>query len=306
MPNLDTDDALATLMAQHQLPPEYRQTLSDVIEPLALSLYQASEAPDTPLVVGIHGAQGTGKSTLTDFLRVLLAYRYRCSTASLSLDDIYHTRETRCQLAEEVHPLMITRGVPGTHDLDLGHKVLDQLVAANAGSRTAIPVFNKAIDDREPEARWPLFIGRPRIILVEGWCLGASPQPEADLREAANELEQKEDSDGRWRSYVNLQLAGPYKTFFHRIGQMIMLRAPSMAAVVRWRTQQEHRLAEAQTGARDPEVDSSAPPRRIMTDDQLRRFIMHYERITRHCLEEIPGRADVLLLLDENHNLIRA
>lgn len=308
MPNTDTDDALEALMNQHQLPPAYRRTVNDVLEPLALSLHQASRHAETPLVVGIHGAQGTGKSTLTDFLRVLLAYRYKCPTASLSLDDIYCTREQRARLADDVDPLLMTRGVPGTHDLDLGNRVLDELMAANAGSRTAMPTFNKALDDREPEENWPLFIGHPEIILVEGWCLGARPEDDQALAGPMNELEANEDSGGSWRRYVNEQLKGPYQAFFDRIDLLVMLKAPSMEAVARWRTEQEHKLAERYQVAPRVGEDGArpAPEVRIMSDQELERFIMHYERITRHCLDEMPERADVLLELDEDHNLTRA
>lgn len=308
MPNTDTDDAIAALMSQHRLPAAYRKTLNDIIEPLALSLYQASQGADRPLVIGIHGAQGTGKSTLTDFLRVLLAYRYRCPTASLSMDDIYHTRETREQLAAEVHPLLITRGVPGTHDIGLGNQVLDRLIAANAGSRTPLPLFNKAVDDREPEEKWPLFIGHPGIILVEGWCLCAQPEPDSALATPVNVLEETEDRDGRWRAYVNDQLKGPYADFFARVELLVMLKAPSMASVLEWRTLQEHRLAEAYRDAPKEGVngESTAPEMRIMSDQEVQRFIMHYERTTRHALEEMPARADVLLTLDEDHTLRQA
>ena len=305
MPNTDTDDALEALMKQHQLPPEYRRTVRDVLEPLALSLYQASRHSDTPLVVGIHGAQGTGKSTLTDFLRVLLAYRYQCPTASLSLDDIYCTRADRLKLAETVHPLLITRGVPGTHDLVLGSQVIHELVSANAGSRTAMPIFNKALDDREPDENWPLFIGHPEIILLEGWCLGARPESDDALAQPINALEAEEDRDGHWRTYVNDQLRGPYREFFDRLDLLIMLKAPSMAAVKRWRTEQERKLAERYRGA--PKEGESggrpAPEVRIMSEQELERFIMHYERITRNCLAEMPERADVVLALDEDHQL---
>lgn len=307
MPNTDTDDALEALMAQHRLPSSYRRTVNDIIEPLALSLYQASKSADRPLMVGIHGAQGTGKSTLTDFLRVLLAYRYRCPTASLSLDDLYHTRQTRAELARDIHPLLATRGVPGTHDLNLGQRVLDALMSANAGSRTPLPAFNKALDDREPEENWPLFIGRPGIILLEGWCVGIPPQPDDTLEEPVNALEADEDPDGRWRQYVNDQLRGPYKALFDRLEVLIMLRAPSMDAVLRWRTLQEHRLADAHESApkEGENGGAGAPELRIMSDQEVVRFIMHYERLTRYALSELPGKADVVLTLDEDHQLTR-
>ena len=307
MPETATEQALENLIAHHRLPPEYRQTLNNIIEPLALSLHQASRHGKGPLLVGIHGAQGTGKSTLTDFLRTLLAHRYQCPTASLSLDDIYHTRATRERLASEVHPLLLTRGVPGTHDLELGNRILEELSEANAGSRTPLPAFDKALDDREPEQRWPVFIGKPQIILLEGWCLGARPQPDDELLKPVNDLEAEEDPDGSWRRFVNEQLRGPYREFFDRLHFLIMLRAPSMERVLEWRTLQEHRLAESRANAPKAGADQgdAAPQQRIMTDADIARFVMHYERITRHCLQEMPERADIVLNLDDNHRMTR-
>ena len=307
MPETAIEQALENLIAHHRLPPDYRQTLNNIIEPLALSLHQASRHCKGPLLVGIHGAQGTGKSTLTDFLRTVLAHRYHCPTASLSLDDIYHTRATREQLAREVHPLLLTRGVPGTHDLELGNRILEELSEANAGSRTPLPAFDKAVDDREQEQRWPVFIGKPKIILLEGWCLGAHPEPEDELLKPVNDLEAQEDPDGSWRRYVNEQLEGPYREFFDRLHFLIMLRAPSMERVLEWRTLQEHRLAEARVNAPNEGGGRNkvAPQQRIMSDSAIARFVMHYERITRHCLQEMPERADIVLNLDDNHRMTR-
>ena len=71
-----------------------------------------------PLIIGINGAQGSGKSTLADYIK-----SYMCaeghSAVSLSLDDFYLTREERFQLSRDTHPLLATRGVPGTHDTAL-------------------------------------------------------------------------------------------------------------------------------------------------------------------------------------------
>ena len=82
-----------------------------------LEKYQT--ARDKPLIIGINGSQGSGKSTLADYLCTMLNERYQLRCVSLSLDDFYLTKLERQQLASQVHPLLETRGVPGTHDIPL-------------------------------------------------------------------------------------------------------------------------------------------------------------------------------------------
>ena len=287
------------LIAEQGLPADYSQTVNEVIIPLAQGLVDRQAVQGRALVVGIHGAQGTGKSTLALFLARMLTAVFDCPTVTLSLDDLYLTRSERETLARQVHPLLITRGVPGTHDITLGHQVLDQLQAARSGSETRLPAFDKAVDDRQPFSRWPLHEGEVKIVLLEGWCLAAEPEPESALLAPVNELEAGEDADGRWRRYVNAQLAGPYRDFFARIDYLIMLQAPSMAHVVAWRTLQEHKLAESRVVA--PNGCNSSL--RLMSDTEILRFVMHYERITRHALTEMPARADLLLVVDDQHRI---
>lgn len=302
---MDIRPVLDNLIHQERLPASYHDTIAEVIEPLARQVADLAARRERPLVLGIHGAQGTGKSTLTRFLKALLEQRYQCPCASFSLDDLYHTRTTREQLAQRIHPLLITRGVPGTHDLDLGWRTLEQLWRASDHSETRLPAFSKALDDRLPEDQWPVFRGRPAVILLEGWCVGARPEPEAALARPCNELEAREDADGRWRHYVNRQLGTVYGDFFAAVQRLIMLQAPSMECVVRWRTLQEHKLAGHATDAPEEGMNAvaNAPQKRTMTDAQIRRFVMHYERITRFALAEMPARADVLLSVDADHRI---
>ncbi|MDC0663825.1 hypothetical protein [Marinobacter sp. SS21] len=297
------------LLAQERLPSTYRDTAMTIILPLARELQRRQRAAGRTLLVGIHGAQGTGKSTLTLFLQSLLTEHLNCACSSFSLDDIYLTQAERQRLAETVHPLLRTRGVPGTHDLDLGQRLIDQLVKASADSEVAIPFFDKARDDRVPEAQWPRFSGVAAIVLVEGWCLGARPETDPQkLMAPQNELERRDDPDGVWRRYVNHRLDTDYAQFFSQLDRLIMLRAPSMACVLRWRTLQEHKLARRLDDApeRSDEPVVEAKPPRIMTDDQVAWFIMHYERITRRTLIEMPSRADWVIDVNENHGLTLA
>lgn len=234
-----------------------------------------------PVVLGLCGAQGSGKSTLADALAKMLNGA-GTSTAILSLDDIYKTKADRLAMAHRVHPLFATRGVPGTHDVELAQAVLDLL---GRGEAAALPRFDKAADDRCPVAAWPLAPADTRVLIFEGWCVGARPEAPAALLSPVNALERDEDAQGIWRAHVNAALAGDYQALFAPIDLLVMLAAPGFDVVHRWRTQQEHALRACGNGG--------------MADGEIERFIRHYERLTRHILATMPGYADVTVTLDE-------
>jgi D-glycerate 3-kinase len=280
----------AFLAAQHRhrIPATRANDLARVYLPLAA--WVAARKQDGPLIIGVNGAQGSGKSTLCDFLRLILEQCHGQRVAVLSIDDLYLTRTERQTLASEVHPLLITRGVPGTHDVTLGLATLQRLRTATETDLTPLPAFDKASDDRRPAADWPMFLGRPDILLFEGWCVGTTPQADAELIEPVNALERDEDADGRWRHFVNRQLETAYRHLFAELDRLIFLSVPDMERVLEWRTLQEQKLA-ATAGAGQHIMEAAA----------LRRFVMHYERLTRHNLAELPARADVTLSLNDQH-----
>lgn len=255
-------------------------TVVDLLQDLVGAALARRTRPG-PLVIGLCGAQGSGKSTLAAELAARIGH-----TAVLSLDDLYLTRAARIQLACDVHPLLRTRGVPGTHDIGLGLGVLDAL---DRGDDTPLPRFDKARDDRAPREQWRIARGDTQVLLLEGWCVGAQPQTAAALSEPVNVLERDDDVDGRWRRYVNSALAGDYQRLFARIERLVLLAAPSFPIVRDWRAQQEDALRA---------VAGSAAIG-VMDDACLARFIAHYERLTRHVLAEMPGRADLTIRLDE-------
>lgn len=259
---------------------------------LPLAAWIDRRKTSVPMVVGINGAQGSGKSTLCGFVALVLTQAFGYRVASFSIDDLYLTRAERRKLAQTVHPMLMTRGVPGTHDVQLGLAVIDALLHAGPRQSTLIPAFDKAMDDRSPRADWPAFIGGADIVIIEGWCLGARPQDDPALAVSVNELEETEDADGTWRRYVNEQLKDGYATLLARLDALIMLKVPSMASVYAWRALQERKLA----ATLDPDRHH-----RIMDAAALRRFIMHYERLTLAMLAEMPQRADVTLGLDAAH-----
>lgn len=236
-------------------------------------------------VLGLCGAQGSGKTTLARKVVAALD-REGIVATTISLDDIYLTRVERRDLARTVHPLLATRGVPGTHDVGLGLAVLDALAR---GERPALPRFDKAADDRAPIGAWPLAPAGCRVLVFEGWCVGARPQDAAKLAEPVNLLERTEDPDGRWRAYANACLAGPYQALFARLDALVLLAAPSFAVVEGWRLQQEAELGQGAA---------------IMDGPAIARFVQFYERLTRHILSEMPGRADLVARLDESRAVI--
>lgn len=240
------------------------------------------------LVVGICGAQGSGKSTLARAL-ACRAEAGGVASAVLSLDDLYLTRAEREALGREVHPLLRTRGVPGTHDVALG---LATIAALERGEPARLPRFGKGRDDRAPECEWPSAPANTRLLIFEGWCMGATAESEEALVQPVNALEREEDARSIWRRYANRALAGPYRLLFQRLDMLIFLAAPGFEVVRDWRIEQEQSLR-----------DAGAPA--AMDDAQITRFIQHYERLTRHILAEMPARADLVAWLGRDRSAQR-
>lgn len=278
-------DALDALLAEEALPDSYRTVVDQAWRPLADRIADKRRAAGRPILVGINGAQGSGKTTLCRFLAELLLPERGLKTAVLSLDDLYLPHAERQRLAEQVHPLFATRGVPGTHDVALGVDLIHRLLGGEG--EVATPRFDKAIDDRAQSDR--TITAPVDVLLFEGWCVGAEPQDEAELVEPINALETIEDPDGRWRGAANDALAGPYRALFDPIDLLVMLRPPDFESVIANRRLQEAKL-RARTG-------------RGMTDAQLDRFIQHYERLTCHMLATLPAKADVLIDFDSQRQV---
>ena len=239
-----------------------------------------------PLVIGICGAQGSGKTTLVAQLHQQLAQR-GVRAAVLSLDDLYLPRSERARLATTVHPLFATRGVPGTHDIALG---LATIAAMERGESAPLPRFSKAADDRLPVTQWPHAPEHCEVLMLEGWCLGARPQD--DVTVPVNPLETLEDQGAVWRGYANSALAGDYQRLFARIDCLVLLAAPDWAVVAKWREQQEAALRAGGGGAA------------VMSAAEIGRFIQHYERLTRWILAEMPDRADLVVRLGPDREVL--
>ena len=293
------DQAYIKFISDHQLPESYIEQALRCFSPLAKSIADAQKKAKRTLLLGINGSQGSGKSTLADFLALLLRKNDGLNVVVLSIDDFYFTLQQRQSLAKRIHPLLITRGVPGTHDIELAIDVIQQL--KDGTCPTLVPRFNKAIDDRYPEEEWQTITTKTDIIILEGWCLGAEPQAEDELFEPVNELEKVEDPDSRWRSYVNQQLQDVYPQLFNLVDRWVMLKAPSFDCVYQWRLEQENKLRSSELNSQHETANSAD---RIMDSKQIARFIQHYQRITEGLLETLPARVDYLFKLDKNRKII--
>lgn len=232
-------------------------------------------------VYGIAGLQGSGKSTLSAQIAALAEADGR-RVVVLSIDDFYLDREDRLALARDVHPLLATRGPPGTHDLALACDTVDAL---RDGRTTPLPRFDKIGDVRLPRAAWPSCAGADLVIL-EGWFLETPPQPAAELSEPLNALERAEDPYGTWRQYCNEALGRDYPALWRRIDRLVFLQGPGFEVVPDWRWQQEQTLQ-----AREPE-------RRAMSRPQVDRFVQFFERTSRQALRTLPAIADRTVRLD--------
>lgn len=279
-------DALAQFVAREGLPDDYVATVQRWFLPLAEDILQRVARSREAPIIGVSGCQGSGKTTLAALLVLLARELAGLRAVSLSIDDFYHTRDTRQRLAREVHPLFATRGVPGTHDVPLAIATLEAL---RSPGEVAIPRFDKAVDDRAPESAWPRLLAPVDLIVLEGWCLAVPPQPEAELQAPINELEAREDAEGVWRRHVNRVLTEEYGDWYGMVDYLVMLRAPGFGKVREWRGRQERKLAER----------AGSQGTRLMSEAELDRFIQHYERLTRHGLAVLPERADVVFDLTD-------
>jgi D-glycerate 3-kinase len=281
---------ISEVCAEEGLPGSYASCVQQTIVPLAASIVELRERQAQPVAVGVSGAQGSGKSTISLFLCNWLVREEGLSTAVVSLDDLYLGKASRMELSQTSHPLFAVRGVPGTHDVKLGMQIMRALTGATQ-SRIRIPVFAKSLDDRLPEAEWREVDAPVDVVLFEGWCVGVGPQPDPDLAEPINDLERRKDPDGTWRRKVNKRLAYDYRQLFAMLDALIFLRVPSFDKVLEWRRLQEAKLRVADGAGQ--------------SDAELAEFIQYYERLTRHALASLPETADIVVDIDDSHSPTR-
>ncbi len=241
-------------------------------------------------IIGLTGGQGSGKSTISSILKIILKYGFNLNTVNFSIDDFYKTYAERKKMSKNVSPLFLTRGVPGTHDTKLLYECLRKLKSSNF-RKMLIPKFDKSRDDRSPKKNWQIINKKPNIVIFEGWCVGVRPQKKKDLLVPINRLEKAEDKKKIWRKKVNFELEKKYSKIFKLIDKIIFLKVPSFKHVFKWRLLQEKKLKITSKG------------NKIMSVPQIRTFVMFYERLTKHMLKNFDKEADVIIKIDNKHKL---
>ena len=258
--------------------------------PLSNKIYESFKKDKKTKVISLTGGQGSGKSTISKILKIILKEAYNLNTVVFSIDDFYKTLKERKIMSKKINSLFLTRGVPGTHDTRMLLQCLKNL-KNDKFKKLNIPKFDKSTDDRSPKSKWVQVKKKPDIVIFEGWCVGVSAQKNKDLNFPVNKLEKQKDNKRIWRQKVNSELKKDYNKIFNLVDKLIFLKVPSFQYVFRWRLLQEKKLRITSKG------------NKTMNDKQIKNFVMYYERITKHMLKTLPKTADTVISIDEKHRL---
>ena len=256
--------------------------------PLSEWLYSIYKKDKKIKIIGLSGGQGAGKSTITGILKFILKRKYGLNLCVFSIDDFYKTKAERKKMSKKVHPLFLTRGVPGTHDLNLINRTIKQLKKKRFKT-VLIPKFDKSMDDRSKKNKWQKIKKPPHLIIFEGWCVGARHQKNTELKKPLNLIERKHDGDLIWRKTVNNSLKNHYKKLFNKIDRLVYLKAPNFDNIFKWRLLQEQKMK------------LTSKNKKTMSKSQIREFIMFYERITRNMMRNFSRISDLTVFLDGSH-----
>ena len=284
---------LKFLKSQEVMSEPFRDKISQLIKfylPISKMIHEKYLEKRKTIVIGLSGGQGSGKSTISNILKIILKDGFSLETAIFSIDDFYKTLKERKIMSKKISPLFLTRGVPGTHDTRMLYSCIKNLKKTRF-KKIMIPRFDKSIDDRCSKNKWIKINTKPNIVIFEGWCVGVKPQKKKDLIIPLNKLEKEKDKKKVWRLKVNTELKNKYKKIFNLIDKLIFLKVPSFEYVLKWRLLQEKKLRITTKG------------KKIMTNHQVSNFIMFYERLTKHMLKTLNYNSDTVVSIDKKHRL---
>jgi len=246
-----------------------------------------------PLIIGLAGGQGSGKTTISSILTLILQKYFKLNVFKVSIDDFYKTRKDRRLLSKNKHPLLMTRGVPGTHDIDLMLSFFKKIKSKNFKS-LKVPTFNKAIDDRCSKNLWHKVKTKPDVVIFEGWCVGARAQSNEQLKKPINSLEKVYDQGGKWRIHVNNQLKTKYKTLFNQLDGLLYLKAKNFSLLREWRLKQERKLWIKSKNKKNL---------KIMSSGDIVNFMQSYQRITQQMFKDALKSSSIIMNLNNNHQI---
>ena len=259
--------------------------------PISFWIENKYKKKDKILFLGLCGGQGSGKTTIAGILKIILKKFFKREIYVSSIDDFYKTLKDRNKISSSIHPLLKIRGVPGTHDTNLIKKFLVYIRKKNF-RKFKIPKFDKSTNDRFKKKYWHIINKRPEIVILEGWCVGAKPQSNSVIKRPVNILEKYEDKNLVWRKHVNKKLKNEYKKIFSIIDHFIFMKIPNFDLVFKWRLLQENKLKK-----------KSQFKKKIMSYNEIRRFIMFYQRITLQMIKDLSKSASIIMLLKKNHEI---
>ncbi len=246
-----------------------------------------------PYFVGLAGGQGTGKTTISSLIKIILTKYFNLKVFRISIDDFYKTRQERISLSKKIHPMLLTRGVPGTHDINMMLSFF-QKVKSKKFKRLKLPTFNKATDDRFDKKKWYNLKNKPDVIIFEGWCVGAKSEKNKSLKKTINSMEKAKDQKQIWRKYVNDQLKLKYKKLYSQLNCLIYLKAKNFSLLQKWRLKQERKLWI------NNKKNFSL---KIMSKGDVINFMQTYQRITQNMFKYMPKYASIILNLNSNHQI---
>ena len=209
-----------------------------------------------------------------------------------SIDDFYLSISERNELAKNIHPMCKTRGVPGTHNIDKLIQTISLLTKNKNNKEVLLPAFSKVDDDYFPLNEWRIYKGRPDIIFLEGWCIGAVPIKIKNWLPPLNSIEKRLDPKGEWAKWSNRELGKRYQDLFSLIDLLIMIRLSSMEHVYESRWIQEKTLKKLNKGEK------------VSSKIKIYEFVMHFERLTRHMFKTLPSYADLIIERDLDFNYV--
>ena len=248
---------------------------------------------DKTIIIGLAGGQGSGKTTISSILSIILKKYFKLNVCKISIDDFYKTRKDRKLLSKNKHPLLMTRGVPGTHDIDLMLSFFKKIKDKNFKS-LQVPTFDKAIDDRCSKSLWHKIKTKPDVLIFEGWCVGAKAQTSSQLIKPINSLEKVYDQDAKWRTHVNNQLKTKYKTLFNQLDGLLYLKAKNFNLLRKWRLKQERKLLVHTKNKKNL---------RIMGSGDILNFMQTYQRITQQMFKDALISSSIIVNLNSKHQI---
>ena len=260
---------------------------------IPVSFWISDKCKSRPYFIGLAGGQGTGKTTISSILKIILINYFKLNVFKISIDDFYKTRKDRIKLSKRIHSMLLTRGVPGTHDIKM---MLDFFKSAKKKKfkKMKLPLFDKSVDDRLPKKKWYEIKKRPDVIIFEGWCVGAKAQTNHEIKKSINSMEKSMDKQLKWRKFVNYNLKTSYKKLFKQLDSLLYLKASSFNQLRKWRLKQEKKL-KIQT--------KNKKNLKIMDKKDVISFMQTYQRITENMFKNVPKYASIIMNLNSSHQI---